>query len=140
MLTAAHCSASRFGTVRIGSNDKYSGGEVIKVSKQFEHPNYQGKRNDFRILILQSPSKYTPVPLNTNANLPSVGAKQTVIGMGHTKEGGSSSDRLREADVNYISNSQCSGQYGGNFQGDVMLCAMVPGGGVDACQGDRYET
>lgn len=106
--------------------------------KQIEHPGYAGRNNDIRLLILGEKSKFTPVKVNPDTAVPIVNRPQTVIGMGTTSAGGTSSDRLLKVNVNYISNSQCGKQYSSLFNAKTMMCAMVNGGGKDACQGDRY--
>ncbi|GBP14593.1 Trypsin-1 [Eumeta japonica] len=58
-----------------------------------------------------------------------------VTGWGLTQEGGQTSDTLQEVYVPVLSNEDCNREYSGRIT-DNMLCAGVPEGGRDACQGD----
>jgi hypothetical protein len=60
-----------------------------------------------------------------------------VMGWGATSQGGSYSDVLLQAEVNYVTNEQCSSDYdplGIEIIDNIMLCAAADG--KDACQGD----
>lgn len=72
------------------------------------------------------PPQDTPVPYEENSN---------VTGWGLTKEGGSSSAILTVVTVPLISNEDCNKAYNG-IVSDDMLCAGLPKGGRDACNGD----
>lgn len=63
---------------------------------------------------------------------PSVNA--TIIGWGTTSFEGDESDVLLEAQVPIISDAQCAGAYGGDFDAATMVCAYD--GTHDTCQGD----
>ncbi|MGI9556374.1 MAG: serine protease, partial [Solirubrobacterales bacterium] len=62
----------------------------------------------------------------------------TATGWGHTTQGGTKSDTLREVDVEVLADSVCSDplSYGGGYLPSLMLCAGFEEGGKDACQGD----
>jgi hypothetical protein len=47
----------------------------------------------------------------------------TVIGFGARREGYSSTNFLREVNVNAIPHETCNGQYNGEIVEDIMLCA-----------------
>ena len=123
LLTAAHCESAFGGDIRIGSTSRNSGGEIARKEFQIQHPNYKGSNNDFMIVKLDREVKAAPVKLNSNPNNPTVNAPLTVIGFGRTSEGGSSSDRLKEVTVPYVSHDKCRGVYGSTIQEATMLCA-----------------
>jgi len=146
ILTAAHCcdgvSASSV-SVRLGSSNHASGGEVIDVAQVIPHPNYDDFdiSNDACILILENTptngsSEAAPVALPNNPNFPIPdGATFVVSGWGTTSEGGSLPSTLRQVEVPYINDEDCTNAYGsGNIIGDVMICAGEAG--KDSCQGD----
>nr|XP_040142757.1 transmembrane protease serine 4-like [Ictidomys tridecemlineatus] len=61
-----------------------------------------------------------------------------ILCWGFTEQnGGKMSDTLLQASVHIIDHTRCNAEDA--YQGEVtekMLCAGVPGGGVDTCQGD----
>jgi len=61
-----------------------------------------------------------------------------ITGWGTTSSGGSSSDFLREAQIEMIADSTCGSpsSYGSDFIAETMVCAGVLQGGKDTCQGD----
>ena len=122
LLTAAHCGGAFGGQLRIGSVNKYSGGEVAYRKQQIPHPNYKGNNNDFMIIVLDREVKAKPVKVNGNANSPSPNEALTVIGFGRTSEGGTSSDKLKQVTVPYVSHNDCRKVYG-NIVEKTMLCA-----------------
>ena len=58
-----------------------------------------------------------------------------ILGWG-VKDDGEVSDLLQKADVELFEDSVCERSYGIGFHKDLMICAGVPEGGIDACQGD----
>jgi trypsin len=148
VLTAAHCGADLFANgVRIGLEQfsDTTSGTLHQVAQAFVHPDYRtgptGEAiNDVMLLKLSAPVVgVTPVRYETSAstNVPADNSVLTAIGFGHTTQGGTSSDILRQVDVNKVSFATCSSQYGGDtIQDNIMLCAGVTGGGKDSCQND----
>jgi len=63
------------------------------------------------------------------------GVTETIVGYGATSEGGSTPDRLQEANVPIVSDASCAMAYS-SFENRTMLCAGFPEGKVDSCQGD----
>ena len=52
VVTAAHCSSSA-ASVRVGSVDRQSGGQVIRVIRRINHPQYS-TQNDIALLELET--------------------------------------------------------------------------------------
>ena len=168
VLTAAHCAyadtdfeigtVSRtnnngvdWGSLFGGSGSEGSGIEYDYIAGRI-HPNYNEDdvSNDIAIFELKQavPSSVaTPIKLRQQPLTPSdSGATVTVIGFGDTDKSDSvstTSDFLREVDLNYVTADQCNNAYGGGnswFYGgnsyieDGMMCAYRSS--VDSCGGD----
>lgn len=149
ILSAAHC-AGIGSAVDIGRHDRssfFDSYERIAVKREILHPNYRDEsiRFDQMILHLVSSSTTTdPIRVNFDASVPSVGTDVVVMGWGYTvaDNTGSASDKLREATVTTLSNSDCAASKNPanpwtNYQGQIfsdMLCAYEQG--RDSCQGD----
>ena len=123
VLTAAHCSGTFGGTLRIGSIDRNSGGVTARMRYEIKHPNYKGSNNDFMLLKLDREVNKKTIKLNGKANSPTVNEPLTVIGFGRTSEGGSSSNRLKQVKVPYVSHEKCRSVYGNTIRKETMLCA-----------------
>merc|ERR1712121_416675 len=127
-------------SVRMGSSKHASGGDVYDVARVISHPDYDDFdiSNDACILVLEDTptnSVAKPVTLPSGAMDVPEGAKFVVSGWGTTSEGGSLPSTLRQVEVPYVNDGDCSSAYGaGNIVGDVMICAGE--GGKDSCQGD----
>ncbi|KAJ3659654.1 hypothetical protein Zmor_011331 [Zophobas morio] len=146
VVTAAHCtdgsSASQL-SIRAGTSNRGSGGQVVNVARIYQNPNYNDRLIDYNISVLQLSSALT---LNSDVaavGLPSAstswpaGTTSLVTGWGSTSEGSSSlPSSLQGVTVEIISQSACSAVYGYGSITDRMLCAGVSGGGKDACLGD----
>jgi secreted trypsin-like serine protease len=147
VLTAAHCVVSKSASsviVRVGSNMRSSGGQLVGVSQIIVHPSYSSytSRNDIALVKLSASasSAYTPLVLPSEQLMTQAfgpGTLATVSGYGSTSEGGYGSSYLREVDVPIVANSVCNASYA--YNGAVystMLCAGYPSGGKDSCSGD----
>ena len=65
------------------------------------------------------------------------GTKCWTAGWGTLSSGGSLPDKLREVDLQIMSDEQCAAsQLGDEYFASNMMCAGYPEGGKDACQGD----
>merc|ERR1712179_839490 len=146
VLTAAHCTQSGVQQVLLGNHFQSTTDSTerrINVRRVVDHPNYNDRtlNNDFSLLELSSPVDLKsvdpgirPVCLPSASNptqyedVPSV-----VSGWGTTSSGGSQPNALRDVVVRTMSNSACSGSYGGAIT-NAMICAANPG--KDSCQGD----
>jgi hypothetical protein len=139
ILTAAHC-VTDFGevpassvTVYMGENDRdnFAAADVYGVSDIDVHSDY-----DAAMLTLSSASIHQPLrvvgPAETSLWAPGVTA--TIIGWGTTTFQGEESNELLEAEVPIITDSECSEDYGNDFDPETMVCAYD--GVHDTCQGD----
>ncbi|PRY60408.1 S1 family serine peptidase [Glycomyces artemisiae] len=139
VLTAAHCTEGsaagdivvRHGDTDITQTDVYDVSEIV-VADGF---NGSTMVNDWSLIKLAEPiSGAETLPL-TEEDTKDWGTL-TVIGWG-TTESGSMSQDLLYVDVPYISDGDCSGAYGSEFDAATMICAGdLENGGVDSCQGD----
>ncbi|MGH3087258.1 MAG: S1 family peptidase [Rubrobacteraceae bacterium] len=150
VLTAAHCvedtPAKRVG-VTVGRTVLSSRqGKVRRVSRIHVHPKWNPRTfaNDTAVLKLNKPVKgVAPIELATESqdSLEEAGESATVAGWGNTiaqpPDGGAGSrypDRMREAPVPLVSDSDASQIYGTDFIESLMVAAGETG--KDACKGD----
>ncbi|WP_221215742.1 S1 family peptidase [Amycolatopsis bartoniae] len=137
VVTAAHCvvgqSASSF-TVRVGSNDRTQGGELVTPDRLVVNPDYNaaGAGGDIAVVHLPQPVKAAPVPLGTAA---AVGTAVRLLGWGQTCATpgcGDAPTMLQQLDTQIVDPTQCTAA----FSGSVELCTGNPGGKAGACYGD----
>jgi secreted trypsin-like serine protease len=139
VLTAAHCTESsdaadvliRHGSTDITETDVYEVADIY-VPDSFDRSTMA---NDWSLIKLASPiSGAETVPL-ADADTKDWGTL-TVAGWGTTESGAGSQDLLH-VDVPYITDAECTGAYGAEFDASTMICAGdLENGGVDSCQGD----
>lgn len=155
VVTAAHCleqGGVNASSVMIGSGsaDRTSI-SLINATNWFSHPDYStgGYQSDIALVKLTS-----PVPLASGVRevitLPNVAAVQQsqwpanlesalISGWGSTVFGGSGVADLRKATVDVLGSpttTDCGSYSTSTYLNNIMLCAGVSGGGIDACQGD----
>jgi secreted trypsin-like serine protease len=140
ILSAAHCYGVSTNQVVIGSSRRngFSGRGVSRtVLDREKHPLYDDStvNYDYLVMKLNAPVDLKPVELNDDMDSPLNNEALTVIGYGATSEGGSGTNVLQEATVNYIPTSTCNVNYSGEINDATMMCGGV-GGGIDSCQGD----
>ncbi|XP_005378284.1 PREDICTED: transmembrane protease serine 4 [Chinchilla lanigera] len=147
ILTAAHCFRKYLSLynwkVRAGF-DKLDNFQALPVAKIFilEQNNSYPKEKDIALVRLQLPltfsGKVRPICLPFFDEELAPATPLWVVGWGSTEQnGGEMSDTLLQASVQVIDSTRCNAEDA--YQGEVtetMLCAGVPGGGVDSCQGD----
>jgi trypsin len=139
VLTAAHCTegtAAADMVIRHGSTD-ITQTEVYEVAEIKVADGFDGSTmvNDWSLVKLAE-----PIPDAATVPLADADTKDwdtlTVAGWG-TTESGSGSQDLLFVDVPYVTDAECSGAYGAEFNADSMICAGdLDNGGVDSCQGD----
>jgi len=138
VVTAAHCTASWASYVRVGSIDRTSGGQVIRVIRKINHPQYNGQ-NDIALVELETPvSGITPVTRGTSS--PAVGSTVRLLGWGQVTSpfGGDSGSRyLKMLDTPVINRTTCSGTGAGDlcFRGTTTATACKGDSGGPALAG-----
>jgi len=141
ILTAAHCTQSSPGLVRVGLHRlSDSSNECVQtraVLQTINHPFYNTDTlaNDISLLQLSSAVDYPPVTLNSAELLEQAASMLTVAGWGTTSMGGSLARSPMQVDVPVVSNDACKTAYGGGII-PSMMCAGYSRGGKDSCQGD----
>ena len=151
VLCAAHC-ADHANFVRVGAyqhpDSRNNGGSPYhdsRVASRHIHPNFFSDsrdrlHNDAMLLKLAKPVTDTEL-LQYKMRLDRVervdqnleeGNPLTAIGLGRINEKGNVSKFLKEVELNYMSNDQCS-LYFGDLP-STMMCAKETS--VDACEGD----
>jgi secreted trypsin-like serine protease len=128
-----------FTTLVFGRHAQSDGrGERIQAKRIVVHEQYAAGGPDVALVELER-APANPIPVQVAApgeeSLYAPGAPATILGWGSTRDGGSSSDVLREAQVPILPDESCGGVYSG-WDSAIMVCAGYSQGGVDACQGD----
>ena len=152
IVTVAHC-VSGYGPAQIdvhvgvSSLAERSSSNQTPLAEVIIHPSWDATnfRNDIALLKLSAPvafgAKSAPIALPVGidaAAWPPATTPATISGWGATEFGGTPSNQLRSAQVQVLggpADAVC-GRYGDNFDAALEICAGVPGGGVDSCQGD----
>jgi secreted trypsin-like serine protease len=135
VLTAAHCvegSDPASVGLRIGSNDRTTGGEEAQAAEITIHPEYNGT-HDIALIKLAAPATSAPIKMGTVAD---VGTKSRILGWGQTTPepgGDNGSDTLQELDVSVVDPAGCAG---GQIDAEIELCTENPNGDSGACYGD----
>ncbi|XP_054162364.1 proclotting enzyme-like [Oppia nitens] len=159
VLTASHCvveggrvmDANRF-RVRLGEHNiakqTEEDAEVdYNVMKVTAHPNFEPQtfKNDVAIIKLNQKVNlnrrvypiclpYDTQILNSEDN---IGRSGFIIGWGKVEFNGNSSDKLREASIQVVSNQDCGKAFDKVIKiSDEYMCAGTVGSTKDSCQGD----
>ncbi|MFG3504060.1 trypsin-like serine protease [Streptomyces sp. NPDC047821] len=161
VVTAAHCVKGikwyETGTVIVGTDQlptenadgswDFHGGQLRGAYRQWNHPSYSPYTldADVAVLTLTSPVSVPTLPLAqpTDGALYQAGLDGKVYGWGRTSstEPNSSSQTLKVADADIVSDTNCAAAYPDGFIKGHMLCAGAPPTGSDAtsettCNGD----
>ena len=152
ILTAAHCTYRETAyniQALLGEHDYNTQSETRMVRRSIaqivDHPSYDHYTTnyDFSLLKLTGTARFTLFPHIRPICLPTDDTNDyndyiaTVTGWGTTSSGGSTSNKLREVQVQVMTNTECKdSSYPSSWITSQMLCARVDGGGKDACQGD----
>ncbi|XP_065170183.1 LOW QUALITY PROTEIN: trypsin alpha-3-like [Atheta coriaria] len=139
IITAVHCTdgiqASTI-TIRAGSADRSSGGQLLSVTRIIQHADYNRRTVDNDIALLkvdQAITTATPVQWPNSEPRDNTVVRDT--GWGHTTEGGSTARNLRAVEVNMVTNrATCLKNYGDSTITRNLICAAS--NGKDSCQGD----
>ncbi|XP_075984810.1 trypsin, alkaline C-like [Anticarsia gemmatalis] len=152
VLSAAHCfhgatyDPSR-RRIRAGATYRNTGGILVYVEREYNHPTYGslGNDGDITVVRLRDNLVYSPVVAQGTFiyqgavfydGLPVIHA-----GWGATTQGGSASPELLDVTIYTVNNALCRERYLSlTIPGIVtenMICAgLLDVGGADACQGD----
>ncbi|MFD9962793.1 S1 family peptidase [Amycolatopsis sp. NPDC058986] len=121
-ITAKHCPTP--SSVRVGSNDRTSGGTVVRVTRGVSDP-----RDDVKLLQLANSVPYAPIPVATDSG--PAGTPTRILGWGQTcpQPGCGSAPRMnQELDTSIVADQQCG-------TGATEICTDNPNSGGD-CYGD----
>lgn len=144
VITAAHCAEIILGGqtfFEIGAGDiDLEKMDTYQLDGVWIHPNYDGLNIDFDFAVIKVDRAFTEsqidvVTLAQNPHI-KVGDPAKIAGWGVTESGGIQ-QFLLGATVEVISRANCNDE--NSYNGAVttqMVCAGVPGGGTDTCQGD----
>lgn len=150
VLTAAHCyyPNDEF-VVRINPHsldDPLNKEQVFGEVRSIRHPYYTFEAsidNDVMIIVLNGTSRFTPVRVNGDANVPKPNDALSVMGWGDLNDGATDYPSILqvEQDTYYVENDECErmtvggelGEYTGLVSNDMMCVVEAEGG---ACQGD----
>lgn len=130
-VTARHCvigSPPATMQLRVGSNNRTSGGVVVAVTSVTTHPS-----NDLAMIGLSTvPAAYLPVPIAATSG--PVGTFTRIMGWGQTcpAPGGCGGPiQLQQLNTTIVADGSCSG-----ILGATEICTSNPGGVAGACYGD----
>ncbi len=136
VLTAGHCEVRPGELAVINRVDlRTQEGEAISIDEVRTHELFAGAEKGYDVALahLKTPAKAKPIPMIIPGWFGEVTA--TAVGYGLTSEGTSAtSPVLRETKVPILPMLECEAAYVGlPF---TALCAGLPQGGSDTCQGD----
>lgn len=130
LLTGGACVGGNIRYASIGShyNNGTEDGEQIKVVGILSHPNNSESSQysyDYVVLELQKPSSFKPIALGA-ADGSDIKVGETVTKLGWYNTGGADqhAHELQRADVQLISNEECSKQ---TFVDDTLMCSRAVG-------------
>ncbi|KAE9347163.1 hypothetical protein PR003_g7059 [Phytophthora rubi] len=137
VVTAAHCVKTDRATIYASIGTAFASGSSdgvrVKVIQGYRHPKYNKSAHTYDVGVLKLEKKVLAPTIALGAADGLVGTFATVRGWGLT-ENGSQSRKMKEVNVNIISNAECNKQYSNRITGG-MLCAGT-GNGRDTCNGD----
>jgi secreted trypsin-like serine protease len=130
-VTARHCvlgSSPASMQLRVGSNNRTSGGVVVAVTSVATHPT-----NDLAMIGLSTvPAAYLPITIAATSG--PVGTFTRIMGWGQTcpAPGGCGAPiQLQQLNTTIVADGSCSG-----ILGATEICTSNPGGVAGACYGD----
>ncbi|XP_071814562.1 uncharacterized protein [Apostichopus japonicus] len=153
IVTAAHCvdviNDPPIFEYLVGSNTilNYNQSEYYQFRQTtavYVHPNYRLESSDYDIALMRmsEPFEWDDAGYVYPACVPSgdmvddfpPGHPSVITGWGAETEGGSQSNDLNEVEVPIVDQTSCNESYSGSIS-DYMICAGIPEGGKDSCQG-----
>jgi len=152
VLTAAHCVSGLQPSgisAYVGLTNLTQRGPAnqVAVAGVFVHPQWDSSTyaNDLALLQLQNPvaqtatTKAIALPDTADpATWPAKGTPAIISGWGSTTATGTASEVLQSATIQVLggpADSVC-GKYGLSFSSTRSICAGMPNGVIDTCQGD----
>lgn len=142
ILTAAHCTINITPSslsIRAGSTDSRSGGELVAVTEYTNHQSYNPTtlENDISVMIIASRlttgASISIIPLPMHGAAVPDGVVGDVAGWGALCEKCPGISTLQYVSLPVLSNAQCNTMYNDSIAVG-MLCAGFVEGGRDACQ------
>jgi secreted trypsin-like serine protease len=119
------------------------GEELIKIDKITMHDGFsstaRGLANDIALVFLEEPSKFAPIKLNRDPELPVSGSMLRLLGWGRIDEViGRPQWTLREVDLPVVDNQTCARANDGLEIHDHNICAGYMDGQTEkgSCKGD----
>jgi len=149
IVTAAHC-IDKHTTYKVGvgmhSLEDMGHGKKIKVVKQIVHEDYPDSdyeiHDDVALLKLSEKLKFgkyvQPICLPEQGYSFKTAQPFVAVGWGSLEEGGWGPDKLQQVEIPKMADALCARKdyYGDAFTQGKEICAGIPKGGKDACQGD----
>ncbi|XP_062139290.1 serine protease SP24D-like [Drosophila sulfurigaster albostrigata] len=147
VLTAAHCVSNNYdnGTVvvypasnlniRAGSNDRFSGGDLVQVVEIIVHENYGNFRNDLALMRVDPPFIFSEniQPISLPSENTPADADIIISGWGRLTYGGDMPRYLQWNTLTSMSLEACEASI--FFGYENMLCLSHPANN-GACSGD----
>lgn len=125
--------------VRVGTDQRQSGGQVVGVKAIYQHPKHNGIDYDLALLELETSLTFSTtvqkVDLPEANEVVPTGSLALVAGWGYDKDpifGGQLSNFLQGVILPVPSKLACKAIYPQEYT-DRMICAGGPLGGKDAC-------
>ncbi|XP_046650226.1 trypsin-1-like [Daphnia pulicaria] len=150
VVSASHCTENALvGATRIAAGEHSlsttSGFEQFSDVEMFVmHPNYDTVtlENDIVLIKLITPldfssGKVSPISLPAMGQETAAGTNVTVTGWGNLEfNNPNRPDVLNKVGIPTVSDMECRRSYGPIDMFDSFICAGVPEGGLDSCNGD----
>ncbi len=150
VVTAAHCIIGQSNNandflVRVGAHNMirqgYYAGTFYQAAALFVHENYVSAEYGYDIAIIRlsrsvdisDTVNVVCLPPSANFKVPTY-PPVVITGFGLTSEGGDLPNTLQQAIIQIL--STCGDAYS-SFNSDTQICAGLPGGGRDTCQGKK---
>lgn len=148
ILTAAHCQGAFNYGVFLYDEDTNDYTREATIDLQIRYPDFNGidTHNDMLLLRLESNPKLPSVKLNSDESKPRNDDLLQAYGFGKMTSNGAPSKRLRQGQMRYIDNQECTKRVEGTANSviwDDVLCADPYSNisprfedGSSICQGD----